>query len=285
MPSPPIDPIAAAVDDLIRDDEAHASPRPIATDPVAASTSAEATTMEFDLSSIARESIANAATTSIGSIAGGQLRVVGFATAAGYIQAIKNGVPARTHAIYLQTLSDKFKISAKDLASLPGPWVQSDLPSGPGRAHQPSETSIFSRPPSERRLIVGEAKAATLAGMPPRTPQAAPTPEIAPSNPSKPTPHVRRPPMRVMAGSAPIRRASAPTPPRSVAATVTMLPPIIPRPARPAPAPPEASPAPHAPPPPSRGSEATDAHASVDARRPDPPQDDAAARFSLLELD
>lgn len=62
---------------------------------------------------------------------------VGYSNAEGYITAIRNGVVARTHASYLETLRVRYGYTTATLAALnlPGPFVGSTLPSGPGIVH------------------------------------------------------------------------------------------------------------------------------------------------------
>jgi hypothetical protein len=110
-----------------------------------------------DLAVIATEAAANAATQGIGSMAGGQMRIVGFATADGYVQAIRNGVPARTHAQYVTTLRTRYGMTSGEITALnlPGPMEQSAAPAGTGIRHIPNGPSIFDRPASERAFKVG----------------------------------------------------------------------------------------------------------------------------------
>ena len=110
---------------------------------------------------IITESTANAAVQGIGSMRGGQLRGVGFSTAEGYMMAINNGVPARTHAEYLTTLRTRFGKTSADLANLRGPMAETSAPVGAGVVHTPSGHSagsvgIFERPRAERQFVVGQ---------------------------------------------------------------------------------------------------------------------------------
>ncbi len=95
------------------------------------------TTLVDDLTAIATQGANNAAVQGAGSLAGGQLRSVGFSTQEGYVTAIRNGVPAHTHREYLNILRDRYKLSGAALAklNLPGPFTGSAPPSGPGILH------------------------------------------------------------------------------------------------------------------------------------------------------
>lgn len=117
-----------------------------------------------DLQAIATQGAANAAVQGIGSLQGGQLDVVGFTSRDGYIQAIRNGVPARTHESYLQTLQTRYGMTTADLAalSLPGPMAPVALPNGEGIRHVPTGPSIFDRPAAERGFKVGDAGEVTV---------------------------------------------------------------------------------------------------------------------------
>jgi hypothetical protein len=112
-----------------------------------------------DLSTIAQQASANAATTGIGSLRGGQLRGVGFSSRDGYIQAIRNGVPEQTHAEYVSQLRARFGMTTADIAALdlPGPFVPAALPVGEGIKHVPTGPSIFDRPAAERGFKIGDA--------------------------------------------------------------------------------------------------------------------------------
>jgi hypothetical protein len=108
-----------------------------------------------DLTAVAQQSAANAATT----VAPDVNRIVGFNTKEGYIGAIRNGVPAATHASYLLTLRTRFGMTTADIAALnlPGPMVETTLPVGAGIKHVPAGPSIFDRPREERGFKVGDA--------------------------------------------------------------------------------------------------------------------------------
>jgi len=110
-----------------------------------------------DFTGIVAEAFANAAVQGAGSLAGGQLGIAGFTSREGYITAIRNGVPARTHRLYLETLRSRYGMTTADIATLnlPGPMAETALPNGAGIAHVPTGPSIFDRPRSERAFIVG----------------------------------------------------------------------------------------------------------------------------------
>jgi len=217
------------------------------------------------LAGIAQESAANAQIASLGSIAGGQLRSVGFAEASGYLQAIRRGVPPGTHAVYLQILRTRYRVPEAEIAALPGPMARLALPVGPGITHVPSGVPLFDRPRSDRGFLVGAAAAAQASpGAPVRGGQTT-TPARRPGAPP------RSPQQRILAGSVPVKRPPAPPPSPAPA------PPRAPSGALTAPSTPSIpDPNPLAPPRPRSGPEA----------QSEPGQgDDAAARFALLELD
>lgn len=111
-----------------------------------------------DFADIVQNSAANAATVGIGSMASGGMSGVGFTSREGYIQALRNGVPAHTHAGYLTTLRAQYGMTTGDIKALalPGPIVPVDLPVGPGIVHTFDGPGIFDRPASERKFIVGK---------------------------------------------------------------------------------------------------------------------------------
>lgn len=118
-----------------------------------------------DLTVIAQQGAANAATHGIGSMQGGQLAGVGFTSRDGYLQAIRNGVPPRTHALYLTTLQVRYGMTTADLAAhaLPGPMAATvALPVGEGIKHVPAGPSIFDRPAAARGFKVGDAGEMTV---------------------------------------------------------------------------------------------------------------------------
>lgn len=112
---------------------------------------------------IVSESFANAAVQGIGSLQGGQLRAVGFSTADGYITAIRNGVPERTHAEYIVQLRTRFGLTsaAIDSLKLPGPFVPAPAPIDTNpTVHVPTGPSVFERP---RPIVLGPAAEEALA--------------------------------------------------------------------------------------------------------------------------
>lgn len=133
--------------------------------PTQAALEAAQQSLTYHLTVIATQGMANAAVQGAGSLAGGQLRAVGFASKEGYITAVRNGVPAHTHRSYLDTLRSRYGLTSADLAALnlPGPMVQPDGPVSAGIVHIPNGPSIFERPASERAFIVGPKADATEA--------------------------------------------------------------------------------------------------------------------------
>jgi hypothetical protein len=113
-----------------------------------------------ELRDIAAQGAANAAV----AVAPDMNSSVGFNTSAGYIQAIRNGVPAHTRTSYLDTLQARYGMTTADLAalSLPGPMEQTALPDGAGIKHVPAGPSIFDRPAADRGFKVGDAGAMTV---------------------------------------------------------------------------------------------------------------------------
>lgn len=112
-------------------------------------------TLQDALTAISAQGAANAAVTGIGSMAGGQLSVVGFTTPEGYIQAIRNGVPSHTHAQYISILVERLSPEAVAALQLPGPMSETTLPVGEGIKHVPTGPSIFDRPKAQRAFVVG----------------------------------------------------------------------------------------------------------------------------------
>lgn len=86
------------------------------------------------------EQVDDNATPRTDSMAGGQLRGVGFSSADGYAQAIRNGVPAHTHQGYIRTLRDTYHWTNTQLSALPGPMVEAALPVGAGIQHGPESS-------------------------------------------------------------------------------------------------------------------------------------------------
>lgn len=119
------------------------------------------------LAAIAAESASNASVHGIGTQRGpgATMRGVGFSNAAGYIQAIRNGVPSHTHRSYLTTLRAQYQMTSADLAALnlPGPMAETSLPVGAGVVHAPANhtegsAGIFDRPAAQRAFVVGPSQ-------------------------------------------------------------------------------------------------------------------------------
>lgn len=106
------------------------------------------------LNAIAQESASNANVGTIGSIAGGQLRGVGFSAAEGYIDAMRRGVPAATYSSYETTLRTRYDYTTAMIVALnlTGPMQPSVLPVGPGIVHTSTGPSVFDGP---RPFVVG----------------------------------------------------------------------------------------------------------------------------------
>jgi len=78
----------------------------------------EASSLVEALGNVSHESQTNAATQASGSLAAGSMRYVGFSTAAGYVQALANGVKAATAESYKNTLRSQYKYTAEQIAAL-----------------------------------------------------------------------------------------------------------------------------------------------------------------------
>lgn len=100
---------------------------------------------------------ANAAVVGVGSLRTGEMQSVGWRNQDGYIQAIRNGVPAHTHGEYIAVLKNRFRLSGSALArlNLPGPMKIAALPEGAGIKHVPTGPSVFDLPKAERAFVVG----------------------------------------------------------------------------------------------------------------------------------
>lgn len=117
-----------------------------------------------ELTSIGEQGAANAAVQALGSMRTGELRGVGFSTKEGYIDAIRHGVKAATHASYLTTLRAQYGLTSADIEALnlPGPMAETTLPVGAGVVHRPDghkdgSAGIFER--KDRAFKVGDAPA------------------------------------------------------------------------------------------------------------------------------
>jgi hypothetical protein len=91
------------------------------------------------LTGIATEGASNASTSGAGSLAGGSMRGVGFADAAGYVRALALGVKAATADSYKQTLRSQYGYTPEQIAGLTVTLLPegSALPVGPGIKHTP----------------------------------------------------------------------------------------------------------------------------------------------------
>ncbi len=258
---------SATADSVVGQDANDRAPHPRATDPVSGVAGSAQAHPSEGFAQIAAESTANARVPSLGSLAGGELRAVGFADARGYLEAIRRGVPAGTHATYLRILRERYDLAGPDLADLPGPLANPALPEGPGIVHVPTGVPLFDRPASERRFRVGPAAVASPAQNGRETPpQVASAPQASTPKPPPRAPNPRAPLTRLIAGTVAVRR-----PPTPVIAT--------PSPATPGVSPPiQATRATGAPPSPDRSTSSV-------RTAPPPSGDDAQDRFALLELD
>jgi len=112
--------------------------------PAAAPAPAAHGTLLDALQGAAGESAANAATQGAGSLAGGQLRTVGFTTAEGYVTALRNGVKAGTAASYRDTLRNQFGWTVAQVAALTVTILpEGDLPVGEGVTFVPAGPDVF----------------------------------------------------------------------------------------------------------------------------------------------
>lgn len=93
---------------------------PVVTDAPSATNGAATNGASFEqaLGNIAEEGAAIASSASIGSMAGGERRGVGFADAAGYVQALAQGVKAATAEEYKSTLRSSYGYTDAQIAAL-----------------------------------------------------------------------------------------------------------------------------------------------------------------------
>jgi len=85
---------------------------------------------------IASEGATNAAGATIGSMAGGQLRGVGFTSAEGYVTALANGVKQATADEYKRVLATSYAYTTEQIAALTVTIIaESTLPVGEGIVH------------------------------------------------------------------------------------------------------------------------------------------------------
>jgi hypothetical protein len=206
-----------------------------------------------DLVAIARESAGNASAPSLGSIASGQRRAVGFANADGYLDAVRRGVSVETHAEFVRVLRQRFHVPETTIDALPGPVETVDLPAGTGVVHTSPGTPLFDRPPAERQFLIGQAARSTA------------------TQARRPSPGAASPARRILAGGVPVRRSHPAPVTRDPAATSAPRSPASTSSARASGRPPDPTPTP-----------STDGLTAASTPRP---EDDTAARFALLELD
>jgi hypothetical protein len=123
--------------------------------PVAVDTTVPAPTGDAlvdTLQGIGHEASSNAAVQGAGSMAGGQLRGVGFSTAAGYVTALANGVKQATADSYKSTLRGSYGYTEAQIAALVVTVIPeaAALPVGPGIVHRvTSGKSVDQMTPAE----------------------------------------------------------------------------------------------------------------------------------------
>ncbi len=110
--------------------------------------------LESTLAGIGSESVTNATVQSAGSLSGGQLRGVGFATAEGYVTALRNGVKAATAQSYKHTLLGLGYTQEQVAALVVTVIPEATLPVGKGVTHAPSGTSFSDMTSAERRALM-----------------------------------------------------------------------------------------------------------------------------------
>jgi hypothetical protein len=100
-------------------------------------------TLIGDLTGIATEGASNAAGTTLGSMAGGQLRGVGFSTAQGYVTALAHGVKQATAESYKSILRRAYHYTQAQIDALTVTIIpESTLPVGVGITHTPSVNAM-----------------------------------------------------------------------------------------------------------------------------------------------
>ncbi len=107
------------------------------------------------------ESVANAATQASGSMRDGTMRGVGFSSAAGYVQALANGVKRATADGYLATLRGSYGYTDAQIAELTVTIIpEATLPVGKGITvdNRVNGKSIFDLPAAQRRQLVTQRK-------------------------------------------------------------------------------------------------------------------------------
>lgn len=114
-----------------------------------------------ELSGVQAESQVNAAVESAGSLAGGQLRGVGFTTAEGYVTALRNGVKQHTADEYRRILRDQHGYTPDQIAAL-NVEIIPEIAHNPNAqliTHTPTGPSVFDLPLEQRAFKVGAQKA------------------------------------------------------------------------------------------------------------------------------
>lgn len=107
------------------------------------------------LGAITTEAQANAETQGLGSMAGGQLRGVGFSSKEGYINALAHGVKAATAAQYTSILRDQYRLSDLEIGQLTVTIIpDANLPIGAGIKHVAQGPSIYDAPRAQRASIM-----------------------------------------------------------------------------------------------------------------------------------
>jgi hypothetical protein len=116
------------------------------------------------LGNIATEGAANASTQGAGSLAGGQMRGVGYSSAEGYVRALGLGVKAGTAEEYKRTLRDRFGYTPEQVAGLTVTLLpESDRPVGAGVLHKPDGKSTAEMTREELRAHMAATNPAGIA--------------------------------------------------------------------------------------------------------------------------
>lgn len=126
-----------------------------AAEQVTAAAEHDGASLESALGTIATQGASNAAVTGAGSMAGGQLRIVGFSSADGYVTALRNGVKAATADSYKAMLRSSFGFTDEQIAALTVTIIpESALPAGPGITYTPRGKAYHEMTPAERRALL-----------------------------------------------------------------------------------------------------------------------------------
>lgn len=125
------------------------------------------------LTSIGAEGASNASVQALGSMAGGQLRGVGFSDAAGYVGALAHGVKRATAEGYKQILRATYHYTPEQIAALTVTIIaEAALPEGVGITHVPQGKAVSdmtraeaaehfrSKSPAEQAKLKAKAEAA-----------------------------------------------------------------------------------------------------------------------------